>query len=72
MSPLLFPVSSANAAPQFEGRGGDDLANDISSVLARAYRDSSTLDMKKLCVAPGQHCWILYVDILVWKLFANP
>ena len=57
--------SSANAAPEFEGRGGEELASDITSVLTRAYADSNTLDMQSLCVAEGQHCWILYIDILV-------
>lgn len=61
-------ISSANAAPEFEGRGGEELANDITSMLSRAYEDNNTLDMEKLCVAEGQHCWVLYVDILVRSL----
>lgn len=62
---LFVSYSSANAAPEFEGRGGDDLASDIMSMMCRAYSDPNTLDMKSLCVAEAQHCWILYIDILV-------
>jgi len=57
--------SSANAAPEFEGRGGEELANDISCVLASAFEEGSGLDLESLCVAEGQHCWILYIDVLV-------
>lgn len=62
---LIFSVSSANAAPEFEGRGGEDLASDITNMMRQAYADPNTLDMKSLCVAERQHCWILYIDILV-------
>ena len=57
--------SSANATPEFEGRGGDELALSISSMLTRAYSDSSCLNLAELCVLPRFKCWVLYVDILV-------
>ena len=56
--------SSANATPEFEGRGGEDLANEISRFLHRAY-SAGALNLEELCVVSGQQCWILYVDILV-------
>jgi len=62
---LNINFSSANANPKFEGRGGEELANDIASMLSQAYGDKNTLDMRKLCIADGQHCWILYIDVLV-------
>jgi len=62
---LNLNFSSANANPKFEGRGGEELANDIASMLSQAYGDKNTLDMRKLCIADGQHCWILYIDVLV-------
>ncbi|XP_014666299.1 PREDICTED: exosome complex component RRP42-like [Priapulus caudatus] len=63
----FFVDCSANAAPTFEGRGGEDLARDISSTLARAYssdRCSSSM-LKALCVVPSEQCWVLYIDILI-------
>lgn len=62
---LTFFGSSANAAPAFEGRGGEDLAIEISYLLSKAYNHRNTLNLSKLCVAVGQHCWILYIDIMV-------
>lgn len=57
--------SSANATPAFEGRGGEDLANELSAALTRAYSAPKALDLKALCILPGFQCWKLYVDILV-------
>ena len=57
--------SSANATPEFEGRGGEELANEISSTLAAAFDNPGALDLKKLCILNQQQCWILYVEILV-------
>ncbi|KAL4234142.1 Exosome complex component RRP42 [Mactra antiquata] len=61
----FFVDCSANATPEFEGRGGEDLANEISNMLARAYDCPSCLDMRKLCVVEGKKCWIVYVDVLL-------
>ena len=58
-------LSSANASPEFEGRGGEALAGSIASCLSRAYGTPSALDLRPLCIVPAQRCWILYVDILV-------
>ncbi len=57
--------SSANATPEFEGRGGEDLANEICRFLQRSYASGDTISLNELSVLPGQQCWILYVDILV-------
>jgi exosome complex RNA-binding protein Rrp42 (RNase PH superfamily) len=27
--------------------------------------DSKTIDLRSLCIAPGTHCWVLYIDALV-------
>lgn len=56
--------SSANAAPEFEGRGGDDLGTEIANTLYRIFNKSS-VDLKSLCISPQEHCWVLYVDVLV-------
>ncbi|KAF6031017.1 EXOSC7 [Bugula neritina] len=67
----FFVDCSANANPKFEGRGGEELANDIASMLSQAYGDKNTLDMRKLCIADGQHCWILYIDVLLLEVGGN-
>ncbi|XP_067931996.1 exosome complex exonuclease RRP42-like [Watersipora subatra] len=67
----FFVHCSANAAPEFEGRGGEELANDISSTLSRAYEDRNTLNLEGLCVAQGQHCWLLYIDVLLLEVGGN-
>lgn len=60
--------SSANATPAFEGRGGEDLATEISTGLARAY---VTFPLERLCILPGLQCWRLYADILVLECGGN-
>ena len=57
--------SSANATPAFEGRGGVELATEITNLLYRAYSASTVLDVTSLCLQPGKLCWVLYVDVLV-------
>ena len=59
--------SSANATPDFEGRGGEDLAVEISNSLAGAYRSPEVFDLTKLCILKGRKCWKIFVDILVCK-----
>ncbi len=68
----FFVDCSANATPDFEGRGGESLATEISRTLAKAYSDPSIFDLKKqLCVLPGSQCWVLYVDILILECCGN-
>ena len=40
-------------------------------MLTRAYDCPSCIDLTKLCVVPGQQCWILYVDVLVSMISLN-
>ncbi|ESO95083.1 hypothetical protein LOTGIDRAFT_188948 [Lottia gigantea] len=67
----FFVDCSANATPQFEGRGGEELATEISNVLTRAYSNSTSLDLKSLCIIPKQQCWILYIDVLFLECGGN-
>lgn len=61
----FFIDCSANATPEFEGRGGEELALEISNTLQKAYQSSKAFQLKDLCILPRQQCWKLYVDILV-------
>ncbi|KAH3772642.1 exosome complex component RRP42-like [Dreissena polymorpha] len=67
----FFVDCSANATPEFEGRGGEELATELSSMLARAYQCPSCLDLRKLSVVEGKQCWIIYVDVLVLEYGGN-
>lgn len=62
----LFSSSSANASPEFEGRGGEELGVMLAKTLERAYNHKSAIDLESLCILPGKQCWVLYIDALVW------
>ncbi|CAH1965470.1 unnamed protein product [Acanthoscelides obtectus] len=66
-----LPSSSANATPNFEGRGGEVLAAEISNCLSSAYCSSLSFDLTKLCILQGKKCWKLYVDILILECGGN-
>lgn len=61
----IFVDCSANADPEFEGRGGEDIAADISMILSQAYSGPRCLDLKSLCIIPGKQVWILYIDVVI-------
>ena len=61
----LFFSSSANASPEFEGRGGEELGAMLAKTLGRAYNHKSAIDLESLCILPGKQCWVLYIDALV-------
>ncbi|XP_035446120.1 exosome complex component RRP42 [Spodoptera frugiperda] len=62
---------SANAAPQFEGRGGEQLAIGIAKLMQAAYHSSDAFDLKQLCIFEGKQCWKIYVDILILECGGN-
>ncbi|KAG8237472.1 hypothetical protein J437_LFUL015691 [Ladona fulva] len=67
----FFVDCSANATPAFEGRGGEELATEISNTLSKAYLCETVFDLQSLCILPGQQCWKLYVDILILECGGN-
>ncbi|KAG0261877.1 Exosome complex component RRP42 [Mortierella polycephala] len=94
-------IGSPSASQQFEGRGADDLNNELTQMMSRflhhtkttfttpsssssqgsagagasttAGSSSSTggINLSKLCIIPGQQCWILYIDALVLDYGGN-
>lgn len=54
---------SANASPKFEGRGGEDIAQEIVFVLTNALIPN--INRKSLCISKGHRVWVIYVDILI-------
>lgn len=67
----FFIDCSANATPQFEGRGGEELAMDISNTLQRTFLSPHAFDLKSLCILSQQQCWKLYIDILILECGGN-
>ncbi|KAF9369008.1 Exosome complex component RRP42, partial [Mortierella sp. AD011] len=82
-----------SASQQFEGRGADDLNNELTQMMSRflchntntpTHKSSSTeagtpaapagpggINLSKLCIIPGQQCWVLFVDALVMDYGGN-
>ncbi|KAL8596848.1 hypothetical protein ACOMHN_027177 [Nucella lapillus] len=67
----FFVDCSANATPEFQGGGGEELATAITNLLYRAYSSSTVLDTKSLCLLPGKFCWVLYVDVVLLECGGN-
>lgn len=64
-TPFTHAPSSANATPEFEGRGGEELGVELSNTLYKVFNNKHSVDLKGLCISAGEHCWVLYVDVLV-------
>mmetsp|Transcript_34590 Transcript_34590/g.58096 ORF Transcript_34590/g.58096 Transcript_34590/m.58096 type:complete len:290 (+) Transcript_34590:171-1040(+) len=67
---------SANASLSFEGRGGEDLAAELTQALEKCFGGSSTgagaaLDPKDLGIIDGRTCWVVNVDGLVLAADGN-
>ncbi|CRK97679.1 CLUMA_CG011059, isoform A [Clunio marinus] len=67
----FFVDCSANALLDFEGRGGEELALEISNCLRLAYSAAESFDLKALCILPKHQCWKLFVDILILQCSGN-
>ena len=67
----FFVDCSANATPEFEGRGGNELATEISRILSRAYRDPQVFDLKSLCLLPGRQVLYHYFIFRYLALIRN-
>ncbi|KAF9421040.1 Exosome complex component RRP42 [Entomortierella beljakovae] len=79
-----------SASQQFEGRGADDLNNELTQMMTRFLSDNTNaavnkssdssskppagpggINLSKLCIIPGQQCWVLFVDALVMDYGGN-
>ena len=67
----FFVDCSATATPAFEGKGGDDLATEISNILAIAYQTRNAFDLRTLCILPNKKCWKIFVDVLILQCGGN-
>ncbi len=55
----LLPLSS----PHFESGPPSEAAIELARVVDRGIRESESIDVKKLCIVPKEHVWIVVVDI---------
>ena len=67
----FFVDCSANAAPVFEGRGGEETARELSAALTAAYASPAALDYAALCVRSGVVAWTLFVDVVLLEQGGN-
>ncbi|PRP78928.1 hypothetical protein PROFUN_13304 [Planoprotostelium fungivorum] len=54
-----------SASPEFEGRGGESLNNELTLVIERIIKDTSSFDLSKFSIIPGKLVWIIYIDAMV-------
>ncbi|HKV90343.1 MAG TPA: exosome complex protein Rrp42 [Thermoplasmata archaeon] len=57
----LVPLSN----PTFEPGPPHPRAIEVSRVIDRAIRAAEAIDLKRLCVTPGEKTWVCYVDVHV-------
>ncbi|CAL1585069.1 unnamed protein product [Knipowitschia caucasica] len=67
----FFVDCSANATPEFEGRGGEELGTELSNTLYKVFNNKHSIDLKSLSILRGEHCWVLYVDVLLLQCDGN-
>nr|URM60719.1 SAP family protein [Gymnema sylvestre] len=66
----IFVDCSPTAEPNFQGKGGDDLAIELSVALQRCLLGGKSgagagIDLSSLSIVEGKVCWDLYIDGLV-------
>jgi len=61
---------SANAAPEFQGRGGERFASEVVNFLT-SFFSSANFDLSKLCIVEARKCWHVNIDIVVLESGGN-
>lgn len=56
---------TASAGQEFDNKGAQYLNSLLSHQLQKLVGSSRAFDLEKLCLIPGQSCWIVYIDALV-------
>jgi len=57
----LLPMAS----PNFEAGPPRENAIELARVIDRGIRESKAIDLKQLCITPGEKVWIIFIDIHV-------
>lgn len=56
----LIPLSN----PKFEPGPPSIQAIELARVVDRGVRESGAIDLKKLCITPGEKVWTLFIDVV--------
>lgn len=56
----LLPLSS----PEYESGPPGQKAVELARVVDRGIREAKALDLKKLCIRPGEKAWFIIIDIV--------
>ena len=59
------------ASPEFETGPPDEDAIELARVVDRGIRESGAIDMKKLCITPGEKVWMVFIDIHILNHSGN-
>ncbi|KAL1915816.1 uncharacterized protein VTP21DRAFT_6204 [Calcarisporiella thermophila] len=63
---------SPSASQQYEGKGADEINNELTQIMNRFLGGSqSGIDLVKLCIVPGQHCWVINIDAMILDYGGN-
>ncbi|NMG83339.1 MAG: exosome complex protein Rrp42 [Methanosarcinales archaeon] len=57
----LIPMAS----PSFETGPPGENAVELARVVDRGIRESHSIDLKQLCIVPGESVWLIFIDIHV-------
>jgi exosome complex component RRP42 len=63
----LIPMAS----PDFESGPPQEDAIELARVVDRGVRESQVIDVEKLCIAPGEKVWIIFIDLHVLDYDGN-
>lgn len=69
-SSTVFAMNAVHGGSN-EDRLAQERNNELTAILNDVLVHSGVLDAKMLCLVPGHHCWILYVDVLVLDYDGN-
>ncbi len=56
---------AALASPEFEPGAPGEKSIELARIVDRGIRESGAIDVKKLCVKPGEKVWLAFIDIYV-------
>lgn len=59
------------AAPDFEAGPPQPAGIELARVVDRGVRESGLIDMKKLCVTPGEKIWTVFLDLHILDYDGN-
>jgi len=51
------------ASPFFEPGPPNEMGIELARLVDRGVRESKSLDLKSLCIVPGEKVWIIFIDV---------